>query len=207
MFIIYLLSGAVIGVFTAIPAGPASVLAVYRTLNKSKMSGYFSGLGAATADCIFSAIAGFGISIIMNTVLENEILFKSIAVVILAFAGIRIIIMKPAKRKIKSKHKQSTSGYFGDYISTLGLTLSNPMGIFGFAAVFAGFNLIDWTSNLSVILIICGIACGAAFGWFLLISLIMMFKEKFKLEKLGIVNKIAGTIILGFAVFLIISII
>lgn len=190
--------------FTVIPAGPASVLCIYRTLNNSKKSGYFSGLGAGTADGIFSAIAGFGISIIIDTVKEHEVIFKGIAFVVLIALGIRILFVK-TQINVKDKYKESKSGLFGDYISTLLVTISNPMGIFGFAAVFTGINILSSATNREVWLIVLGVMSGAAIGWFILISVVTLLKKKIKVEKLSIINKIAGTVIILFAVYLFVS--
>ncbi|MGD9978486.1 MAG: hypothetical protein AB7S54_11200, partial [Bacteroidales bacterium] len=61
-----LIKGIIIGLMASIPLGPIGVLCIQRTINKGKISGFFSGLGAATADTIFAAIAGFSLSFIIN---------------------------------------------------------------------------------------------------------------------------------------------
>lgn len=205
MILQFLLFGIIIGVFTALPAGPASVLCVYRTLNKSWMSGYMSGLGAASADAVFSGIAGFGVTIILQTILEYQLTFKILATIVLFGLAVRLFFFNPYN-KPKKEVKTSKKGYFGDYISTMGLTLSNPMGIFGFAAVFAGFNIVEDATVFSIILLILGVVLGAAMSWFFIISLIHKFKKKISVNKLFLINKIAGIIVFAFGIGVVVSI-
>ncbi len=205
MILILILKGLIIGIFTAIPVGPASVLCISRTLNYSRKSGYVSGLGAATADGIFSGIAGFGISVIMQIIIEYQIIFKIIAVIVLCGLAGKLLFYNPYTN-IKKKHEDGTKGLISDYVSTLGLTLSNPMGILGFAAVFTGFNVVENASMISIPFLILGVISGAAIGWFFLISFINMFKKKIKIRRLTIINRVAGIIILLFVAGIILSI-
>jgi threonine/homoserine/homoserine lactone efflux protein len=59
MDINFLGKGIIIGFSIAVPVGPIGVLCINRTLVQGRISGLVSGLGAATADAIYSCIAGF----------------------------------------------------------------------------------------------------------------------------------------------------
>jgi len=76
MWLELLLKGSVIGFMVSIPLGPIGVLCVQRTLNKGRLSGFVSGLGAAIADTIFALISGLGISIIIRFIKEQQIYFQ-----------------------------------------------------------------------------------------------------------------------------------
>jgi threonine/homoserine/homoserine lactone efflux protein len=56
--------GLVLGFAIAAPVGPIGLLCIQRTLNQGRLVGLVSGLGAATADAIYGAIAAFGLSMI-----------------------------------------------------------------------------------------------------------------------------------------------
>jgi threonine/homoserine/homoserine lactone efflux protein len=63
---IFFLKGLVLGFSIAAPVGPIGILCIRRTLQFGRLSGFFSGLGAATADCIYGIIAAFGLTLISN---------------------------------------------------------------------------------------------------------------------------------------------
>ncbi len=205
MFAEFLWKGIVVGLLASIPLGPIGVLCIQRTLSKGRLSGFISGLGAAAADVLFAIIAGFGISIIIDSVVEYQFYLKIIGGIILFLLGIKLLFTNPAielRKQLKNKKK----GLLGDFLSIFAVMISNPVGIFIFAAVFAGFNLVAGGSTASVLFLILGVLLGASLWWFCLSSLVSIFKEKFRLRRLLIINRIAGVLIIGFGVLIIISI-
>ena len=56
------LKGLLLGFSIAAPVGPIGVLCIRRTLADGRLVGFLSGLGAATADMLYGAIAAFGLS-------------------------------------------------------------------------------------------------------------------------------------------------
>src|SRR5579859_3716760 len=54
------LKGFGLGLTIAAPVGPIGVLVIRRTLADGRLVGLVSGLGAATADLTYGAVAGFG---------------------------------------------------------------------------------------------------------------------------------------------------
>jgi threonine/homoserine/homoserine lactone efflux protein len=54
------LTGCIIGFTTAAPLGSIGVLCIQRTLTGGILCGIFSGLGSATTDAFYSAIASLG---------------------------------------------------------------------------------------------------------------------------------------------------
>ena len=66
MILEFLLKGIVVGFVASVPLGPVGVLCIQRTINKGKISGIYSGLGAATVDAAFALIAVLGLSFIIQ---------------------------------------------------------------------------------------------------------------------------------------------
>ena len=58
----FLLRGWVLGLLIAAPVGPIGVLCIRRTLAEGRLYGFVSGLGAATADATYGAVAAFGLT-------------------------------------------------------------------------------------------------------------------------------------------------
>ena len=65
--------GLAVGLIIAAPVGPVNVLCIQRTLEKGWKSGLLSGFGAALADTLYGAIAGFGISLVIQFLIREEI--------------------------------------------------------------------------------------------------------------------------------------
>ena len=69
----FFLKGLIIGLSLAIPVGPIGPLCIRRTLTRGRMSGLFSGLCAATADGMYGAVAGFGLTFVSRFLVSHEI--------------------------------------------------------------------------------------------------------------------------------------
>jgi threonine/homoserine/homoserine lactone efflux protein len=205
MLLEYIWKGIVVGLSASIPLGPIGVLCIQRTLNKGRVSGFVSGFGAAAADGLFAIIAGFGISIIIDSVVEYQLYLKAAGGIILFVMGIRLLYANPAidlRRQLKKKKK----GLFGDFLSIFILTISNPIGVFVFIAVFAGFDLVVKDSTASVLVLVAGVLLGAALWWFALSGFVSLFRHKFRLRKLLLVNRIAGVLVIAFGLLVVVSI-
>ena len=62
----FFFKGLIIGFVIAVPVGPIAVLCIHRTLKGGKIYGLISGLGAATADAIYGAIAALGLTFVSS---------------------------------------------------------------------------------------------------------------------------------------------
>ncbi|MBN2521519.1 MAG: LysE family transporter [Bacteroidales bacterium] len=197
------LKGLLIGFSTSAPLGPIGVLCVQRSLNKGRLSGFISGMGAAFADTFYAILAGFGLTIIIAFIEERQLYFEIAGIALLFFIGIKIFYANPVKQ-IRSKRKKNT--LFEDFISVALLTLSNPLALFLFLAVFAGLGLVHKQINMFMTFnLVIGVLVGATTWWFILSSLVNIFRERFRLKSIWWINKIAGAIIILFGLFAIIG--
>lgn len=104
---------------------------------------------------------------------------------------------KPAEKTATENHK----GLLSDYLSTVFLTLTNPTTILSFVAVFAGLGLGSTNGNTaSAIFMVVGVVIGSALWWLILSGGVSLFREKFNMSALAVVNKISGVIIFIFAI-------
>ena len=62
------LRGLAIGVAVAAPVGPIGLLCINRTLTAGFAAGLATGLGAATADAAYGAVAAFGLAALVGAV-------------------------------------------------------------------------------------------------------------------------------------------
>jgi threonine/homoserine/homoserine lactone efflux protein len=198
----YIVDGIIIGISASIPLGPIGVLVIQRTLNKGRLSGFCSGLGAALSDTIYAIIAGFSLSFIVGFIETQLLWIQIIGAAILISLGLKIFYTNPAVQL--RKQKKRSSSLIQDMLSTFGLTVANPLAVFLFMAFFAGFRVVETKQGaIDNFLLIGGVFCGAAFWWFILSSLVNLFRSKINLRRLFWINKIAGStiVVLVFVAF------
>jgi threonine/homoserine/homoserine lactone efflux protein len=203
MELTFLLRGLIVGFSIAAPVGPIGVLCIRRTLADGWVPGLVSGLGAASADAIYGCIAGFGLAFISNFLVSQQVWLRLIGGVFLCILGIKTGLTKPAEGAIPG----NKNGLLGAYTSTFFLTLTNPMTIISFAAIFAGLGLAGARGNYSSAgVLVLGVFCGSAAWWFILSGGVGLLREKFNQHMLRWVNRISGVIITGFGIYALLSI-
>jgi threonine/homoserine/homoserine lactone efflux protein len=204
MHISFLLRGLIIGFSIAAPVGPIGVLCIRRTLGEGRVSGLLSGLGAATADAIYGCVAGFGLTFISSLLINQQIWLRLIGGAFLCYLGLKIFFASPAKQEAPARG----DGLLGAYASTLFLTLTNPMTILSFAAIFAGLGVGSAGGNyVSAGLLVLGVFIGSALWWLILSSVTGMFWKKITPSGLRWVNRISGIMITAFGLIALLSLI
>ena len=199
-----MLKGIVVGLLVSVPLGPIGVLCIQRTLNKGRLSGFISGLGASVADTIFALIAGFGLTIIINFVREQHLYFQIVGGLVVLYIGLRIFYTNPVKQlKLQRLNKTRLSQ---DFWSVFLLTLSNPMAIFLFIGIMAAINIANDRLNFfQLILLLAGILAGSVTWWFILSSIANKFRKRIRLRNIWWLNKITGTAIFIFGIGVLVS--
>lgn len=191
------IKGLVIGFSIAAPVGPIGILCIKRTLTSGRLAGLVSGLGAATADAVYGCIAAFGLTFISSFLIHQQSWLRLLGGAFLCYLGIKTIFTKPAEYSSQSNQL----GLVNAYGSTFILTLTNPLTILSFAAIFAGLGLLDVKgNNLSSVVIVLGVFIGSACWWILLSTGVSMFRTRFTPTGLLWVNRISGLIILAFGI-------
>ena len=94
----------------------------------------------------------------------------------------------------------------GAYASTFILTLTNPITIISFAAIFAGLGLASTGGEyLSAGILVLGVFIGSSLWWLILSGGVGVFQNKFNPHGLQWVNRISGVIITAFGLFALLS--
>jgi threonine/homoserine/homoserine lactone efflux protein len=193
-----LVRGMVIGFSIAAPVGPIGVLCIRRTLAEGRAAGLVSGLGAATADAAYGCIAGFGLTFISGVLMGGEFWFRLIGGAFLVYLGVRTLLARPAGEAAAA----GGSGLVGAYASTFFLTLTNPMTILSFMAVFASLGVASAGGGYgSAAILVLSVFIGSALWWFGLSGLVSLFRSRIDARALQWVNRVSGAIIAGFGLF------
>ncbi len=203
MLVTVLLKGAIIGFSLAAPIGPVGMMCIRRTLTHGHLRGFVSGLGAATADSVYAIVAAFGITLISNFIIAHEYSIRLVGGILLILLGIRTLLIHPVEKDPENR----LNGHAGAYATMFLLTFTNPMTLFAFAVVFAGIGAGSAVGNtLTATFLVAGVFLGSAL-WFLFITTaVHIYKDKFKLWGLKIVNMIAGSFILLCGIVVLVSI-
>ena len=196
------LRGLVIGFSIAAPVGPIGVLCIRRTLAQGRLFGLVSGLGAASADAIYGCVAGFGLTFISNFLVNQQVWLRLVGGVFLLYLGLKTLLAKPTEQANFTKENRLV----GTFASTFFLTITNPMTIISFVAIFSGLGLASTSGDYaSAGVLILGVFIGSALWWLILSGGVGVFRAKFDPRKLRWVNRVSGAVITGFGIVALVS--
>ena len=155
--------GLLIGLAIAAPVGPMALLCIRRTLERGWPSGFASGLGIATADGTYAAVAAFGLTAISGLLLREARWVQLAGGAAIIMLGLSSLLRAtsdaaPAPRPIPA-------GLAGAYLSCLALTLANPPTILSFLAVMAGFGIGTSAGGGAAAAVVLGVLVGSAAWW------------------------------------------
>jgi threonine/homoserine/homoserine lactone efflux protein len=193
----FLFKGVIIGFSIAAPVGPIGVLCIRRSLAEGRRIGLATGLGAATADAAYGCVAGFGLTVISSFLVGQRFWLSLIGGLFLCYLGIRTFMSEPSEQPAEVRG----GGLLSAYLSTLFLTLTNPMTILSFVAVFAGFGLGASPDYLSASILVAGVFVGSALWWLLLSSGVALFRERVNAGWMLAINRLSGGVILAFGLY------
>ena len=198
-----LLKGILIGLSIAAPVGPIGVLCIRRSLSGGWRSGLATGLGAATADALYGAVAAFGLTAVSVFLVESRWWLTVLGGGFLLWLGLRTAMARPAEKG----SSDGTSSAAGNYGTTLLLTLTNPATILSFIAIFASIGLTAAPDMGSAAAFVAGVFLGSAVWWLFLSSLVGVFRHGIGARTLRVVNLVSGCVLMGFGVYAIGSVV
>ena len=197
------LKGLIVGLSIAVPVGPIGILCIRRTLAQGRITGLLSGLGAATADALYGAIAGFGLTILSNFLIGQKLCLHLIGGGLLCILGVKTFLSKPAEPGTSVEGRDSL---WNAYLSTFFLTLTNPMTLLFFVAVFAGLGIGSESHHyVTAGILVSGVFIGSAMWWLVLIGFTGILQALFNFKRLQWLNRISGLIIIGFGLYAFLS--
>ncbi len=199
----FFVRGLLIGLSVAAAVGPMSVLCMQRTIHKGFRYGLISGLGIATADGLYGCIAGFGLTVIAAFLVNQQGWIRAIGGLFLVYLGGKTLLTRPAERAASANN---VTGFVSAYISTFLLTLTNPLTILSFVAIFAGLGVGGGRNSfVTALLVVGGVFLGSATWLFLLTGGISLFRNRFTPRWLLWINRVSGGVITLFGLVALLS--
>jgi threonine/homoserine/homoserine lactone efflux protein len=196
------LEGLIIGFAVAAPVGPIGVLCIRRTLNHGPLAGFFSGLGAATADAGYGFVAAFGLTAISGFLLDIETWLRLGGGTFLIWLGVRAWRSTPTQDQAATTKRGL--GLLAGYLATTVLTLANPSTILSFLAIFAGLGLASQEraySDASILVV--GVFIGSAAWWLFLAFLASVFRQRLGDGGMKWINRFSAILLAGFGAVII----
>lgn len=199
-----LVRGFAFGFAIAAAPGPIFFLCLRRTLVKGWLSGLFSGFGVATADGIYAAIAAFGLVAVTSALTGERPWFALAGGALLLYLGGRIVLEKPRTTEAAAING---AGLAWAYVSTLGLTITNPATIISFAALSAtlGAGLSGGYSRPA--LLVTGVLVGSVTWWCVLAALAASLRARITPRVVRGISTISGLAIMVLGLAALVSVV
>lgn len=191
--------GIAIGILISAPMGPVGFLCIQRTLDKGRLTGLYTGVGAALSDLFYCLLTGFGLSFIEEFVERNQNVIQLIGSAVLIGFGIYLFRKNPAKtlRKAAIEECEPKKNILGGFL----FTFSNPLILFLIIGLFARFNfLVPDIKFYHYIIGFVGIVAGALGWWWMVTYLVDKLRGHFSMNTMRLINRIIGIVILLFAI-------
>ena len=191
-----IIKGFFVGIVASAPMGPVGVLCIQRTLKKGRLYGVVTGLGAAFSDIIYALITGLGMSFVMDIIQNERNLFylQLVGSVMLFFFGLYMFRSDP--NKCLRPVSKSKGTLFHNGLTAFLVTLSNPLIIFLFIALFARFTFVIPDHPLEQSIGYLSIFGGALGWWLALTYFVNKVRSSFDVRGIRILNRTIGGIVL-----------
>jgi threonine/homoserine/homoserine lactone efflux protein len=197
--------GMAVGFTLAASVGPICLLTVQRTLLRGWRIGLVSGLGIATADALYGFIGGLGLTLVTDVFVGQQVWLRLVGGVALVYLGLKTASSRPGTKPVHGQ-AQEPRNYLSAYSSIFLLTLSNPMTILVFAAIYTGIGMAGVAGGWSSAAVFgLGVFLGSAAWWLILTGGVTLLAKRFQPAMLGGINRIIGLVITGFGLWILIT--
>ena len=193
MLLLLLVKGIVVGVVIAIPVGPVGILCLRRTIFEGRLSGLVSGSGAASADALFAVIAAFGLTFVSGWLIRYEDWLRAAGGVYLLYAGGSALLSKAHERLTEESDPETLVRGFA---SAFALTVTNPITILVFLAIFAAVGLGKRATLVHAAFLVLGVWLGSFLWWLALSAGVDMYRRSIEPRHLAWVRRGSGVILL-----------
>jgi threonine/homoserine/homoserine lactone efflux protein len=189
--------GIIIGLTLAVPVGPLSLLCIRRAVDSGRLHGIVSGIGVATADSLYAAVAVLGLTVVSGFIISQQLFFRVIAGLVLIAVGTRVFFTAPAEPGVDGGHESLAK----DYLSLLAIALANPITIIFFLVVLPGFGIVlGGMSLVTSAEFVLGIFSGSVLWWVVLCGAVGSVRSRLNTRNLQVINRVSGVLIVLFGI-------
>lgn len=192
----------VIGIVVAAPVGAMGILVIQRVLAHGWWAGLTTGAGIATADALYAALAAFGVTVVAQFLVAFQSPLQILGGIALLWLGWRAIRTAVATQAAAAPDSRRLGVLYG---SAVGLTLTNPLTIMAFAAVFASAGLVAQAGAGSAVIVTAGVALGSLGWWLALTTGVWIVRHAVSDRVMLWVNRVSGGLLMAFGLVAIIA--
>lgn len=189
------IQGIIIGLTIAVPVGPISLVCIHRTVASGRLHGIISGLGVATSDSFYAAVAFLGLTAISGLIIGHQTEFRLVAAIALVLVGIQVFRSIP----VEVRNNPDPESFIRDYLSLLAIAAANPLTLIFFITILPGFGVVaHGTTLVAAVPFVAGIFIGSAVWWIVLCGSLGSVRSRLSTENLRWINRVSGILITGF---------
>lgn len=194
-----------LGLSVAAPVGAIGVLIIRRSLAYGWRFGFVSGLGVATADAAYGAIAAFGLTALTSALTALTDPLRLFGGLFLLYLGLRTFLARAAAPITATA--DASRNLPGAYLSIFALTIVNPQTILTFLSAFAGLGALDAADSLAPFLMVGGVFTGSVSWWLVLSAAISTLRVRIDARLMMWINRASGAIVIAFALAILLSLV
>lgn len=197
--------GVIIGILITAPLGPINVLCLQRAVERGFWGGIAAGLGVALGDGLIALLAALGVNAVSGAIRHHRFAIQSVGGIVLLLFAARLFFTEPRIKPEEgmSDEDASLGDFAWDIPQMFFLTITNPGAVLGLFAIFSGVGtFVELETHVDVLTMVAAIMGGSLVSWITLSKLISGIRHRLDLNKLRLINRIAGVLMFGFGLML-----
>ncbi len=191
------IKGLLVGIIVAAPMGPVNILCIHRTISCGRVAGLMTGTGAALGDAAFALVAALGLSAVAAFVEAHEAWFRIPGAIMLLALGVILWRSHPHYEQ----RELTGNGLWRSVFATFALTISNPITLAAFAALFVAWGLSTGFDLVAAAEVVLGVLAGSMLWWLALVVVVGHLHRKIEDRHMLVLNRITAGAVVAFGLY------
>jgi threonine/homoserine/homoserine lactone efflux protein len=192
------IKGLLVGIIVAAPMGPVNVLCIHRTLSKGRLAGMVSGAGAALGDAAFALVAALGLTAVSAFIDAHEAWFRIPGGLLLLGLG---VILWRSHPHYEERGPVGNGSMWRSLAATFALTVSNPITLAAFAALFVAWGLSTGLDLMAAAEVVLGVLAGSLAWWLALVVVVGLLHRKIEDRHMLLLNRATAVAVVAFGLY------
>ena len=187
----------VMGLAIAAPLGPIGALCINRTLAYGFAAGVAGGFGTALADAVYATAAATGFAAFSAAIDRVATPLALAGGLFLIWLGLLAFRSGPPPAEVAS----TPQGGLRTMAATFALTLTNPMTVLSFAAIFAALGLAQEAGMAGAVVVVAGVFTGSMLWWVILSGGVALARRRLPEGFAALIARVSALVMIGFGLW------